>query len=1005
VRTHPPLLAIDDLGPGDHVCALFVKDRERRSLATRFLQAGRARGERVLYVVCAAGVEVERESLACRGTTGDPAARDDLRLLTADDAYLRDGHFDPEAMLGCLRRETERALADGFTALRVAADMSPAVRNSTGESLLEYEWRLKDFLACHRCSALCQYDEGWTPPAALLGVLARHPIAVSGREVYENLLYVASDFMLDDDRCRAALRQGLASLLERRRVEEELQRTTARNRRLLESLRAVVWEADPRTLLISFVGDEVERLLGLRPEVWTDPPSCFHDHVHADDREQVTAYCAGAVRDGRPREFDCRVVQVDGRVCWVRGVVDVAMENGSPSALLGIFVDVTERRRTTDEIGRERDFSRLLVASSGDGIVAIDCERRLTVWNGAMERMFGVRAADVIGQPSSEACPSFPQWAELAKVLAGEQIFLKDHAIVAPATGQEWVCEARGVPLRDQGGKVVGGLGIVRDVTDRKRAEEALRDSESQYRLMFESNPQPMWVFDFETLRFVAVNEAAVDHYGYARREFRSMTLKDICSPELVPRLIEYLATTTAGINRSGPWRHRRRDGSLIDIEMTLSPLTLAGRASALVLAHDVTAQHRAEVDRTRQAAQLQALADAALAINSLDSLDEIVRVVTEKARAIVGANLATTELTSEGACAPSGRSVSLSEEYARYGTVGEEAGGFSLHLLSHRLHRPIRMTQVELASRPEFSSAQAFADPPLRGWLMAPLLGRDGRRLGLIHLSDKYEGDFTAGDEAILVQLAQTASVALEKAQLLEAVQAAEGRMRTLSAQVLEAQEGERRQIARELHDEIGQAVTAVKINLQAIQRLRSGPGLDGRVADTIGIVERLLQQVRALSLDLRPSMLDDFGLVAALRWYVDSHARRVGLEPEFSADHFEVRLPPAVETACFRIAQEALTNVARHARAQRVWVALQRGNAELRLRVRDDGTGFDVAAARAQAALGASRGLLSMQERAALLAGSIQIVSSRSDGTTVEVCLPLEKSQSSVARAAGTT
>lgn len=210
------------------------------------------------------------------------------------------------------------------------------------------------------------------------------------------------------------------------------------------------------------------------------------------------------------------------------------------------------------------------------------------------------------------------------------------------------------------------------------------------------------------------------------------------------------------------------------------------------------------------------------------------------------------------------------------------------------------------------------------------------------------------------------------------------------MSRRLIEAQETERRRLARELHDEIGQSLTALKIDLQALRCPRGTPPAQ-LLDDSLAIVERTLSQVRALSLDLRPPLLDDLGLVAALQWHVDVQARRAGLEPRFDATLQEARLPAEVEIACYRVAQEALTNVVRHARASRLVVELAREDGALRLSVRDDGVGFDVLAARERAGKGGSLGLLSMEERAQLLGGRLEIASSSGRGTEVTAWFPL--------------
>ena len=161
-------------------------------------------------------------------------------------------------------------------------------------------------------------------------------------------------------------------------------------------------------------------------------------------------------------------------------------------------------------------------------------------------------------------------------------------------------------------------------------------------------------------------------------------------------------------------------------------------------------------------------------------------------------------------------------------------------------------------------------------------------------------------------------------------------------------------------------------------------------RLSDSLDILSNTLQQVRNLSLDLRPSVLDDLGLVIALDWYLKRQAQRVGLVPHFEADHIEPRPSAVIETTCFRIVQEALTNIARHARAQNVWVEVRQHDMTIAVRVRDDGSGFDVRTARAHAAGGMSLGLVGMEERARLAGGEIEIVSHPGEGTEIRATLP---------------
>lgn len=213
----------------------------------------------------------------------------------------------------------------------------------------------------------------------------------------------------------------------------------------------------------------------------------------------------------------------------------------------------------------------------------------------------------------------------------------------------------------------------------------------------------------------------------------------------------------------------------------------------------------------------------------------------------------------------------------------------------------------------------------------------------------------------------------------------------RRLTRQVVQAQEAERQRVARELHDEIGQALTAVNLNLQSLQAGITDATITLRVQDSLNIIEQTLNQVRDLSLDLHPSILDDLGLVAALKWYLDRQAQRAGLVIELLAQPLKTDLPPELKSTCFRVAQEAITNIVRHANAKKVRVELRHHKQELELIIRDDGSGFDVEPARRRAVRGASLGLLGMQERVALVGGRLQIKSTRGVGTEIRATYPL--------------
>lgn len=214
---------------------------------------------------------------------------------------------------------------------------------------------------------------------------------------------------------------------------------------------------------------------------------------------------------------------------------------------------------------------------------------------------------------------------------------------------------------------------------------------------------------------------------------------------------------------------------------------------------------------------------------------------------------------------------------------------------------------------------------------------------------------------------------------------------LRELSSRLMHVQEEESSRLARDLHDEIGQLLTALKIDLQEIQHGGEAQVRSDSLTDSLELVDRLLTQVRTLALDLRPSLLDDLGLVPALRWYANRQAQRNGWVLSLSVEGIVGRVAVPIEVACFRVVQEALTNVAKYANAKSVDLMLRRNENEVTLVIQDDGVGFDVMLARQRAQGGQSIGLLGMQERVRLAGGALEISSEVGQGTRLELCFPL--------------
>jgi PAS domain S-box-containing protein len=230
------------------------------------------------------------------------------------------------------------------------------------------------------------------------------------------------------------------------------------------------------------------------------------------------------------------------------------------------------------------------------------------------------------------------------------------------------------------------------------------------------------------------------------------------------------------------------------------------------------------------------------------------------------------------------------------------------------------------------------------------------------------------------------------ERKRAAEALRESAERLQNLTRRLLEVQEEERRHLARELHDEIGQVLATITLHLHTARRQAGAatvPGLD----ECATLLQQAGEQVRSLALELRPTMLDILGLEATLRWLAERHQQRSGCEVQILGHLSGATPSPELAIACFRVVQEALTNVVRHAAAQHVWIELSHSDSALELIVRDDGRGFDVTPTQEQAVRRGRLGLLGMLERVQLLGGTLVVESEPGHGTRIRASFPLSE------------
>jgi len=331
------------------------------------------------------------------------------------------------------------------------------------------------------------------------------------------------------------------------------------------------------------------------------------DIVNAETRRPVENPVKKVFREGKVVGLadHTLLLSKDGRAFDIEdSAAPIVTNAGEGLGVVLVFRDITERKRTEDETSRQRELLELILGSVGDGVVVADSHGKFLLFNASAEQVLGMGATDAspnqwsgqYGTYLPDAVTPYPSSElPLARAIRGESVEQAEVFIRNSKVPDGRLLTITGRHLRTADGDLRGGVVVFHDITDRKRVEKELRQSEERYHLFFDSNPHPVWVYDVKTLAILDVNHSAVRNYGYSREEFTSLTIKDIRPSEDIPALIESASKAPLDTETAGVWKHRKRDGTLIDVEITSHPLVYGGRDARLVVATDVTTRKRAE--------------------------------------------------------------------------------------------------------------------------------------------------------------------------------------------------------------------------------------------------------------------------------------------------------------------------------------------------------------------------------------------------------------------------
>ncbi|WP_395055525.1 PAS domain S-box protein [Polaromonas sp.] len=570
------------------------------------------------------------------------------------------------------------------------------------------------------------------------------------------------------------LRAGVVQdITTRKHAQQAAARTTAMLRRTGDMAKIGGWEVvlDGMQTIWS---DQVYRI----HEVETDTPVSVAEAMAFYSPEvlpMMNAAARAAVEHGTPWDLELPMVTASGRRIWVRTQGQALMQDGKVVRVVGALQDITEKHDSQEQL-------RLLGTSISrlNDIVLItetspleEPGPRIVFVNDAFVRRTGYSREEVLGRSPRFLQGPKTQRAELDRIGAALKQMkpVRAELINYRKNGEEFWLDLDIVPIADDRGQSTHFVAVERDITRRKLAEQALINSEQRYAALFESAPVAMWIVDMQTLGFLAVNEAALGNYGYSRDEFLRLAISDILAPVERADLQQHIAkASSGGVHR---WQHVDSGGRQFPVETFSRAITYLDRPARFVVAVNVSAQVKAENEVQAYLFTLQRAADATQAITSRRTLDATLQETVEQARAVVGAHQAVVSLVARGEPAPAMNAVSFSDKYANSRDFVSQSHGSGIAAMVCETNSPVRLTREQLEAHPRWRAfagnrQQALA---MRGWLAVPLTGRHGENIGLLQLTDKYEGEFTLQDQYVAVELAQLASIAIENARLFEQV------------------------------------------------------------------------------------------------------------------------------------------------------------------------------------------------------------------------------------------
>ena len=641
---------------------------------------------------------------------------------------------------------------------------------------------------------------------------------------------------------------------------------------------------------------------------------------------------------------------------------------------------------------KEKDLLQIL-NNLPDGLFTMDKEGRVTYFNSAAERITGISASVALGEHCSQifktttcqiGCPN-KNSSQIEK-----NVYNRVFAVTT-LDGRTLSIATSISVLKDHAGNVIGGLQVFRDVSDRKRLEDDLRFSESKYRRIFEGSKDMIFITCKNGV-IKDVNPAAVDLLGYSKKELLSLF-----SIEEVYHIPMHWQVFKKQIDRHGFVKDfeagfKRKDGTRMHCLLSGNAVRMENEEIIGYegIVKDITARMDAIRDLQKHHRELSLLNAVALAMNATQDLDDILMTALENVLEVLN-------LTSGGIFLIDHETSTFALKVQRGLLERLDMKSYQALFHDQALMQSLLKKNLVLEPRPSFPPFVVDLkgpEPDRSTQLTCFLITAKEKASGFLALDCRSNKDLTEQDLHLLGSLGNFLGGAVENTRLHMTIHKHREELKRLTARLFQSLELERRRIARELHDEAGQALTGINFTLDTI-----GKGLSAEsdstkqlINDVKKQINQTYQDIRRLSYTLHPALLSDLGLEPALDSYMTGIAKHTEMNIDFKMVGFKKRLRPEIETVLYRLSQEALTNTLKHSGAKHFKLSIIKGYPHIIFAAEDDGVGFDSSEFNRHKD---TLGLLSMRERASMLGGSFSMRASKGKGTHIRIKIPLNESR----------